>query len=276
MFAPTNTASMKTPNPFKSKEHHMPKIITRPQKLVTPVIESGTAITDQAHQLPTCSQAQAPLSLVASTALKIVEQVKLEAERAQDDEGISAHSLTLVELAARSLHQFSAAEVGLGHMASDLAYEAAALLAGALAWDVKDSPTSTKRHQLIEQAYQLMNAAAMSFGLESGPCASLAIGIEAGATAKAPKGYTAQQLHEALVLIAARASTLEQMLMEIEERCVGKVPASELATAVSAATIVANSIGGVADEVSGGDIVGNWATWTFGHNFAKAKEAVQS
>lgn len=257
----------------------MSKVSTRPQKSATPVAALETPVAAQAHQSPTCSQAQAPLSHVVSTALAIIEQVKLDHERAQDSEGISVHSMTLVEMAEKTLQQFltgATANAGLESVMETLAWEVAALLAGALAWDVKRSPICTSRHQLIDQAGQLMDAAAASFGLVSHPGVDLAIGIQAGTVAKAPKGYTVQQLHDALELIACRASTLESMLMDLGERCVGTVPATELATAVNGATIVANSIGGMADEVSGGDIVGNWETWTFGHNFANAGKAVQS
>lgn len=257
----------------------MSKVSTRPQKSVTPVAAPKTLVANQAHQSPTSSQAQAPLSHVVSTVLAIIEQVKLDHERAQDSEGVSAHSMTLVEMAEKTLQQFltaATANAGLESVMETLAWEAAALLAGALAWDVKRSPSCTSRHQLIDQAGQLMDAAAASFGLVSHPGVDLAIGIQAGAAVKGRKGYTVQHLLDALELIAGRTSTLEAMLMEIGDRCTGTVPAWELATAVNAATIVTNSIGFIADEVSGADVVGNWERWTFGRNFAESRKALQS
>lgn len=257
----------------------MSKVSTRPQKSATSVAAPETPVAAQAHQSPTRSQAQAPLSPVGSTALSIVERAKVHHEQVPDCPVISVHCLTLLDLAVDALQRFSATAAGAedtGGPAADLAYEIAALLAGALALDVVDTPEAIDRHVMLEHAYKLMDEAAMSFGLMSGPCVALAIGVQAGAVTKATKCYSVQQLHEALELIACRASTLESMLIDLGERCVGTVPASELATAVNGATIVANSIGGVADEMSGGDIVGNWETWTFGHNFAKAGKAVQS
>ncbi|MGE8319071.1 MAG: hypothetical protein ACN6O3_10020 [Comamonas sp.] len=114
---------------------------------------------------------------------------------------------------------------------------------------------SLEQLSACDEEGELLNALA---GLNQAPAPALTA---------APHRYTQEQLVTVLESIAGYASTLNHTLMQAQQ-C-GSGDSARLAVLVDAAQLHASLVGSIADDASGGVIIGDFNCWFHGSNFAK-------
>lgn len=156
-----------------------------------------------------------PVATVAAAVAEILERVD-QAYSGIDKGTICINAHTLIDIARDELQQLVN---GVSVDAAGSAHRIAACVAGAHSLDLAETPTCTARHELLLQASETMESAAISFGFVEEPCEALAAGIRAGraAAANPNQGERDDLAKEAIVLgsllnwvIAAR-DTLEDI-----------------------------------------------------------------
>lgn len=118
-----------------------------------------------------------PVTVVAQALTALVQQAKAGYDGAMGPEAVCIHAHTLIDLALEELDKLAA---GKSEDEGASVYRVAACLAGARAHDKAESPNSTARHAVLQQAYEAAESASISFGFVEEPCEALAQGIKVG------------------------------------------------------------------------------------------------
>lgn len=143
-----------------------------------------------------------------------------------------------------------------------------ALFEGALALDRAARPTAHERHALTKRGFELAESAGISYGFEQEGCEALALGIRTAQ--RLPGEHTVEQLQDVLELIASHMATMRRLLIMLQGH---DCPVEFTADVLSSLEMLARTAGGVADEFSGVNILGDRDYWTFGTNFDRTRGA---
>lgn len=224
--------------------------------------------TDDVNPDPSSMVNVEDIQTVAKTAAALVQRALEQYDAATEQGCISIHSTTLLQIASEELEAMATNQVVEG---SESAYRIAALLAGALAHDREVCPTVVGRHAIVQQVYDLMESATISDGFGPGFCEAHATAIravQAVQTSSRKRNYTPEQYCTIFEVIASRANAMRHLMMMAQADSDG----DDTAHLVDAAEAIATSIGVMAEEASGCNIIGNANRWHYGPNFERSAE----
>ena len=161
---------------------------------------------------------------------------------------------------------------------------AAAMTAGALAYERGARPENLEFNDKLEQVFQVLDSANWGYSTEQAPCEALAVGLQAGANQfreqpRAPKRRVEEeagddtlnhrQQQTVLQTLAGYVSTLEQVLMAAQT----SEDEYQTGVLIDSAVLLARYVGGLADNASGGGVCGNHDHWNYGPNFVSEGKA---
>ncbi|PZP92644.1 MAG: hypothetical protein DI587_31295 [Variovorax paradoxus] len=174
----------------------------------------------------------------------------------------------LIQL-AKEIAERMAAEGAVGDPCLSIA-RLEALLEGAHALDVAQQPGASDRHERTHRAFKLAESASISYGFGQEGCEALAQGARAALGQRPASGHSVEQLKIALGTVASHLATMHRLVMMLQGQDCGTDFGSDVLDSIELITRVA---GGVADEFSGRNVLGDRDHWTFGASMAHAESA---
>lgn len=250
----------------------MSKVSTRPRTAATPVAATATAVTDNPSPLP-APEDWRPAAIAARDA---ISQLVFEAQRLDENERDDACGF------AKRLMVMAVSEIGETnssapqHEFEEAVFNAEALINGALDLSADRAGPNAVAH--LRHALVILDKLTdtISGGMDVGPVWS-AIRSKPTNPQKAPAvraGLTVVQLEHVLETVAGRTRTLQQVLMMLQGTSIEDE--YHRSVCIDAAEAMATAIGAMADEATGGGVIGDADSWQYGPNFADEGKAVQA
>ena len=149
--------------------------------------------------------------------------------------------------------------------------DVAALIAGAIELDKAEGIAEPEVVDAMKKALELAETTSLSYHCKINAAVACADGIRAAeAAGSAPTTLNAAQFVTVLQHIAGHADTLHKTLRLLQA---DEVDAWTEAVAIDACALMARTLGAMADDASGGQIIGNANRWHYGPNFTTAGKA---
>lgn len=217
---------------------------------------------------------------IANTGAMLLGQA---ASRIADENG-PAYPVTLLEFGQKILRQVACGQPMQGGI-QDAFFYAAGACTGALAIEQRERPSATESHQLIMEAYEVLNNAGLGYDLILNANDVAAAAIKAGARKFSDrptppirriedpeprsKGYSHAQMKSAFEFVASAADNVRNILMMAQTADEDW----EVRRLVDAAELMVRHIGASADVAVGVNVIGDLEHWNYGPNFRKAGDA---